>query len=179
MCVFLGESLSAAEDWPGKLPFPGHLHIRLSNAADSQWRLLRTYYVPGMVLSVLLWPPDAKSWLIWKDPDAGKDWGWEEKGTTEDEMVGWHHRLSGHEFEWTLGVGDGQGGLACCGPWGCRELDMTEWLNSTELNPFNLHNSPVRLLLYYSYFMLRKLGTKLKSCFQSYRFKHRFEFRTA
>ena len=98
---------------------------------------------------------------------------------TEDEMVGWHHRLSGHEFEWTPGVGDGQGGLTCCGPWGCRELDMTEWLNSTELNPFNLHNSPVRLLLYYSYFMLRKLGTKLKSCFQSYRFKHRFEFRTA
>ena len=62
----------------------------------------------------ILWPPDAKSWLIGKDPDAGKDWGQEEKGTTEDKIVGWHHRLNGHEFGWTLGVGDGQGGLACC-----------------------------------------------------------------
>ena len=62
----------------------------------------------------ILCPPDAKSWLIWKDPDAGKDWGQEEKGMTEDEMVGWHHRLNGHGFGWTLGVGDGQGGLVCC-----------------------------------------------------------------
>ena len=82
----------------------------------------------------ILWPPDAKSWLIWKDPDAGKDWGLEEKGTTEDEMVGWHHQLSGHEFKQTLGVGDGQGGLACCGSWHCEELDRTERLNWTELN---------------------------------------------
>ena len=66
----------------------------------------------------ILGPPDLRSWLIWKDPDAGKDWRQEEKGTTEDEMVGWHHRLNGHEFELTLGVGDGQGGLACCGSWG-------------------------------------------------------------
>ena len=65
----------------------------------------------------ILWPPDAKSWLIWKHPDAGKDWGQEEKGTTQAEMVGWHHRHNGHEFRWTLGVGDGQGGLACCGSW--------------------------------------------------------------
>ena len=63
----------------------------------------------------VLWPPDVKSWLIGKDPDAGKDWGQEEKGTTEDEMVGWHHRLDGHGFGWTPGVGDGQGGLECCG----------------------------------------------------------------
>ena len=77
----------------------------------------------------ILWLPDAKNWLIWKDPDAGKDWGQEEKGTTEDEMAGWHHRLDGHEFEWTLGVGDGQGGLACCSSWGRKELDMTERLN--------------------------------------------------
>ena len=76
----------------------------------------------------ILWPPDVKSWLIGKDPDAGKDWRWEEKGKTEDEMVGWHHWLSGHEFEWTPGVGDGQGGLACCPPWGCKELDTTERL---------------------------------------------------
>jgi len=63
----------------------------------------------------ILWPPDVKSWLIWKDPDAGKDWRWEEKGMTEDEMAGWHHRLKGHEFEWTLGVGDGQGHAAVHG----------------------------------------------------------------
>ena len=74
------------------------------------------------------WPPAVKSWLIWKGSDAGKDWGREEKGTTE-EMVGWHHQLNGLGFGWTLGVGDGQGGLACCSPWGLKELDMTERLN--------------------------------------------------
>ena len=68
----------------------------------------------------VLWPPHAKSWLIGKDSDAGRDWGQEEKGMTEDEMAGWHHQLDGHEFEWTLGVGDGQGGLACCDSWGRR-----------------------------------------------------------
>ena len=78
----------------------------------------------------ILWPPDVKSWLIWKDPDAGKDWRWE-KGMTEDEMVGWHHWLNGHEFGWTPGVGDGQGGLVYCGSWGCEESDMTEQLNWT------------------------------------------------
>ena len=76
----------------------------------------------------ILWPPDAKSWLIGKDPDAGKDWR-QEKGTTEDEMVGWHHWLNGHEFEQAPGDGEGQGGLACCSPWGHKELDMTEQLN--------------------------------------------------
>ena len=81
----------------------------------------------------ILWPPHMKSWLIWKDPDAGRDWGQEEKGTTEDEMAGWHHRLDGHEFEWTPRVGDGQGGLACCNSWGRKELDMTERLNWTAL----------------------------------------------
>ena len=74
----------------------------------------------------ILWSPDAKNWLIWKDPDAWKDWRQEEKGTTEDEMVGWHHQLDGHEFEYAPGVGDGQGGLACCSPWGRKELDTTE-----------------------------------------------------
>ena len=81
----------------------------------------------------ILWPPDAKSWLTGKDPDAGKDWRQEEKETTEDEMVGWHYQLNGHEFGWTPGVGDWQGGLACCGPQGHKESDMTEWLNWTEL----------------------------------------------
>ena len=80
----------------------------------------------------ILWPPDVKSWLIWKDPDAGKDWGQEEKGTTEVEMVGWHHRLNGRGFGWTLGVGDAQWGLVCCGSWDCKELDTTERLNWTE-----------------------------------------------
>ena len=77
----------------------------------------------------ILWPPDAENWLIGKDPDAEKDWEQEEKGMTEDEMVGWHHRLDGHEFEQAPGVGDGQGSLACCSPWGHKELDTTEWLN--------------------------------------------------
>ena len=83
--------------------------------------------------TLILWPPDAKSWLIWKDPDAGKDWRWEEKEMTEKEMVGWHHWLSGHGFGWTL-VGDGQGGLACCSPWGRKASDTAEQLNWTELN---------------------------------------------
>ena len=78
----------------------------------------------------VLWPPQVKSWLIGKDPNAGKDWGQEGKGTTKDEMAGWHHRLNGHEFEWTLGVGDGQGSLACCNSWGCKVGH--DW--ATELN---------------------------------------------
>ena len=80
----------------------------------------------------VLWPPNAKSWLTGKDPDAGKDWGKEEKGTTEDEMIVWHHWLNGHGFGWTPGVGDGQGGLACCSSWGCKESAMTERLSWTE-----------------------------------------------
>ena len=78
----------------------------------------------------ILWSPDVKSWLIWKDPDARKDWGQEEKEATEDEMVGWHHQLNGNEFEQTWGDGEGQGSLACCSPWGSKELDTTEWLNN-------------------------------------------------
>ena len=90
------------------------------------------YSLEGLMLEAetqILWPPDAKSWVIWKDPDVGKDWGQEEKGTTEDEMVS---PLNGHGFVWTVGVGDGQGGLACCGPWGCKESDTTEQLNWTK-----------------------------------------------
>ena len=85
----------------------------------------------------ILRPPDEKSWLIWKDPVAGKDWEQEEKGMTEGEMVGWHHWLDGHGFGWTLGVGDGQGGLACCCSWGRKESDTTEQLNWNELNRVN------------------------------------------
>ena len=84
----------------------------------------------------ILWPPHAKNWLIGKDSYAGRDWGQEEKGTTKNEMAGWHHWFNGHEFGWTPEVGDGQGGLACCDSWGRKESDMTEWLNWTE--PYSL-----------------------------------------
>ena len=79
--------------------------------------------------TLILWPTDAKNWLIWKDPDAEKDWKQEEKGITEDEMVGWHHSLDWHDFESVPGVGDGQGGQACCSPCGHKESDMTERLS--------------------------------------------------
>ena len=78
----------------------------------------------------ILWPPDEKSWLIREDPEAGKDWRQEEKGTTENEMARWHHRLDGHEFEQAWGAGDGQGGLACFSPWGHKKSGTSEWLNN-------------------------------------------------
>ena len=84
----------------------------------------------------VLWPPRVKSWLIGKHSDVGRDWGQEEKGTTEDEMAGWHHRLDGSESEWTLGVGDGQGGLEFCDSWGRKESDTTERLIWSELSMF-------------------------------------------
>ena len=89
----------------------------------------------------ILWPPDVKNWLIRKDPNAGKDWRQEEKGMTEDEMAGWHHQLNEYEFEQALGVGDGQGSLVSCSPWGCKESDTTEWLTHS------LH-----FLIFYIYF---------------------------
>ena len=96
-------------------------------------RYLRELFMVPCFIPIL-WPLHEKSWLIGKDPDAGRDCGQEEKGTTEDEMAGWHHRLDGRESEWTPGVGDGQGGLACCNSWGRKESDTTERLNWTELN---------------------------------------------
>ena len=93
----------------------------------------------------VLWPPHTKSWLIGKVSDAGRDWGQEEKGTTENEMAGWHHGLDGRESDWTLGVGDGQGGLACCESWGHKESDMTEWLNWTE-ESFKVQDRPMVLM---------------------------------
>ena len=95
----------------------------------------------------ILGPPDAKSWLIWKDPHVGKDLEQEEKGTTEDEKVGWHHRLNEHGFGWTLGVGNEQGGLGCCGSWGRKELDTTERLNWTEGTRDRTNFFPVLLIL--------------------------------
>ena len=80
--------------------------------------------------ALILRPPDVKNWVVGKDPDAGKDWGQEEKVVTEDELVGWHHRPDGHVFEQTPGDSEGQGSLMCCSPWGCKESDMTEWLNN-------------------------------------------------
>ena len=114
----------------------------------------------------ILWPPHVKSWLIGKDSDAGRDWGQEEKGMTEVEMAGWHHWLNGRESGWTPGVGDGQGGLACCDSWGFKESDTTEWLDWTELKhlvticwldfnarniallTFSTHNILILLLIY-------------------------------
>ena len=98
---------------------------------NQSWTLIRR--TDAEAETPILWPPDMKNWLIGKDPDAGKDWRQEEKGMTEDEMVGWHHWLNGHELELTPGVGGRQGGLVCCSPWGHKELDTTEW-NWTELN---------------------------------------------
>ena len=87
----------------------------------------------------ILWPPDMKNWLIGKGPNAGEDWRWEKKGMTDDKMVGWHHWLDGHEFAQALGVGDGQGSLVCCSPWGHKESGTTEQLNWTELIADSLH----------------------------------------
>ena len=109
----LSMGFSRQEHWSGlPLPSPG----RTDDDAETP----------------ILWPPDAKNWLIGKDPDAGKDWRREGKGMTEDEIVGWHHRQDGHESEYALGVGDGQGNLVCWSPEGRRESDTTEWLNCTE-----------------------------------------------
>ena len=121
--VVLEKTLESPLDW--KEIQPDH------PKGDQSWVLIGRTDVEAETPT--LWLPDEKSWLIWKDPDAGKDWRQEEKGMTEDEIVGWHHWLNGDEFEQTPGVGDGQGGLACCGQWGCKESDMTEWLNWTDI----------------------------------------------
>ena len=100
--------------------------------------------------TLVLWPPHAKSWLIGKDSDVGRDWGQEEKGTTEDEMAGWHHWLDGCESKWTQGVGDGQGGLACCDSWGHKESDMTErliWSDISQVSYVHDNNLPDFILL--------------------------------
>ena len=124
----------------------------------------------------VLWPPHAKSWLIGKDSDAGRDWGQEDKGTTEDEMAGWHHRLDGLEFGWTLGVCDGQGVLACCNLWGRKESDTTEWLNCTEMMfsdiiryLLTIHISSLEkwLLSSSAYFLIRLLLLFVLSCMSS------------
>ena len=112
--------------WTARRSNPGH------PKGDQSWVLIGRTDVEAE--TTILWPPDAKSWLIWKETDAGKDWGQEEKGTTENEMAGWHHRLNGHEFGWTPGVDDGHGSLLCCDSWVQNKSDMTERVNWTELN---------------------------------------------
>ena len=131
--------------------------------------------------ALILWPPDAKNWLMWKDPDSGKDW--RQKGTTEDKMVGWHHWLYGHEFEQAPGVGDGQGSLAYCSPWGCKESDTNERLNWTDItwtrlrcwvftgnwsknkylnmtyHRWNSKNSPYIFLIYHGHFHHHSSGS--------------------
>ena len=99
----------------------------VSPKGDQSWVFIGRTDVEAEI--PVLWPPDVKNWLIGKDPDSGKDWRQEERGTTEDEMVGWNHQLNGHVIEQAVGVGDGQGGLAWCSPWGRKESDMTELLN--------------------------------------------------
>ena len=120
--VVLEKTLESPLDWKGIQP----VHPK----GDQSWVFIGRTDVEAE--TPILWPPDAKTWLIWKDPDAGKDWGQEEKEMTEHEMVGWHHRLNGLLFGWTPGVGDGQGRLACCSSWGCKDSDTTEWLNWTD-----------------------------------------------
>ena len=127
--------IDAFELWCWRKPLRVPWTVRRSNQSILK-EISPGCSLEGLILKLklpILWPLDEKSWLIGKDLDAGKDWGQEEKGTTEDEMVGWHHWLNGHGFGWTPGVGDGQGGLVCCSSWGRKESDMTEQLNWTEV----------------------------------------------
>ena len=103
------------------------VHFKVAQSWVFFWRIDAEAETP------VLWPPHVKSWLIGKDSDAGRDWGQEEKGMTKDEMAGWHHRLYGHEFVWTPGVGDGQGGLECLDSWGRKESNTTEWVYWTDV----------------------------------------------
>ena len=126
------ESIESWWCWRRLLKSPlGCKEIQPVNLKGNQsWIFIRR--IDAEVEAPRLWPPDAKSWLTGKDPDAGKDWGQEEKGMTEDEMVGWHHQLNGHEFEQAPGDGEGQGSLVCCSPWGHKESDTTEQQQQSE-----------------------------------------------
>ena len=122
--VVLEKTLESPLDWEEIQP----VHPK----GNQSWLFIRR--TDAEAETPVLWPPDAKNWLIGKDTDAGKDWRPEKKGTTEDENVGWHHQLNGHEFEQAPEVGDGQGNLAFCSPWGHKESDTTKWLNWTEIS---------------------------------------------
>ena len=128
-----GQIIDAFELWCWRRLLRVPWTARRSNQSILNQSWIFTGRTDAKAATPILWPPHMKSWLTGKDPDAGKDWRQEEKGMTEDEMVGWYHWLNGHGFGWTPGVGDGQGGLACCGSWGHKESDTTEGLNWTEL----------------------------------------------
>ena len=122
--------INAFELWCWKSPLDCKEIKPVNPKGNQSWKIR----IDAEAKTPILWPPDAKSWLLGKDPDAGTDWRREEKGTTQDEMVGWHHRFEGHEFLQAPGVGDRQGTLACCSPWDHKKLDMTEWLNNNNRN---------------------------------------------
>ena len=124
--------------------------VKMGSVEAGHWRLTMTSWEDAEAEAPILWSLDEKNWLIGKDPDAWKDWGQEEKGTTEDEMAGWHHWLNGHESEQALGLGDGQGGLGCCSPWGHKELVMTERLNWTDW-PVQLPHAALKQSLWLRY----------------------------
>ena len=127
--------IDAFEPWCWRTPLDSKEIQQVHPKGSQSWVFLgRT---DAEAETPILWPPDAKNWLIWKYPDSGKDWRQEETWTAEDEMVGWHHRLDGHEFEQALGIDDGQGSLACYSPWGCKEWGTTERLNWTEEGQFS------------------------------------------
>ena len=107
------------------------MEIQPVNKGNQPWIFIRR--TDAEAEAPILWPPDEKDWLIWKDPDAGKDWRQEEKGTTEDKIAGWYHQLNGQEFKQISRDSEGQGSLAWCNPWGCREVDTTEKLNNNIL----------------------------------------------
>ena len=121
-----------------RVPWTARRSQPVHSKGDQSWVFIERNDAKAETL--ILWPPHAKGWLIGKDPDAGRDWWQEEKGMTEVEMAGWHHWLDEHEFGWTPGVGDEQGGLVCCDSWGHKESDTTEWLNWNELNKDTCHN---------------------------------------
>ena len=112
----------------------------------------------------ILWPPDVKSWLIGKDPDAGKDWRQDEKGTAEDEMVGWYHRLKGHELEQTPGDSEGQGSLACCSPWGRKEWGMTEELKNIKCGDMEVHYMIISTWHMLEIFITKRKNIRKKAC---------------
>ena len=113
-------------------------------ARGGKWNIIQGSVFLNQVIVCKLWPPNEKSQLIGKDPDAGKDWS-QEKWVTEDEVIGWHHRLNGHEFEQNLGDSEGEGSLVCCSPCGCKESDTTEWLNWTEQLIWRMFYEPLNL----------------------------------
>ena len=131
-CPFKAFAISLRGCWFLTLIFKKVLNIRNTNSLWYKCKHIFCSFSFVIWLCLEILPPHAESCLIGKDSDAGRDWGQEGKGTTEDEMAGWHHGLDGHESEWTPGDGDGQGGLACCDSWGRKESDTTEWLNWTE-----------------------------------------------